>query len=179
LRLVCLPPKSPRPRFSWSLGQLSLGTQLAGAIVLLIVMNVFSFFQIRSLQSQQAQLAHQIETSQTALAMLTYPDTQTVSLQGTGVIGTLLLEKQRNLAFLTVWNMPELPADQTYQIWLIDPQGGRTSGGIFTPEAHLPYTSVSVYSTGSLADYVGLGVTVEPAGGSPQPTGERVFKVDF
>jgi anti-sigma-K factor RskA len=75
--------------------------------------------------------------------------------------------------------MPELPADQTYQIWLIDPQGGRTSGGTFTPESELPYTSVSVYSTGSLADYVGLGVTVEPAGGSSQPTGERLFKVDF
>jgi len=172
--------KAARPRFSWTLGQFGLGQLgLTAAVALLLVMNLLSFFQIRSLQSQQAELAHQIETNQTALAMLTYPDTQTVSLQGTGVIGTLLLEKERNVALLTVWHMPELPADQTYQIWLIDPQGGRTSGGIFTPESELPYTSVSVYSTGSLADYVGLGVTVEPAGGSSQPTGERIFKVDF
>jgi len=177
--------KTTRRRFTWSLsqfglGQISLGQLgLAAAIVLLLVLNIFSFLQVRSLQSKQEQLARHLETSQTALAMLTYPDTQTLSLEGTGVVGTLLLDKDRNVALLTVWHLPHLQADQTYQIWLIDPQGARTSAGIFQPESELPFTSTSIYSSGSLANYVGIGVTVEPAGGSDQPTGERIFKVDF
>ena len=172
--------KAPRPRFSWSLGQLGLGKLgLAGAVVLLLALNIFSFFQIRSLPSQQSKLLRQVETSQTALAMLSYPDTQTLYLEGKGIVGTLLLDKDRNVALLTTWDLPQLQADQTYQIWLIDPQGGRTSAGIFLPETELPFTSTSIFSTSALSEYVGLGVTVEPAGGSPQPTGERVFKVDF
>lgn len=177
-RLQARLPKAqlaPKPRFSWSLSQLGL----AGAVALLLILNIFSFLQIRSLQSHQAQLTRQLETSQTALAMLSYPDTQTLYLEGSGIIGTLLLDKERNVALLTAWDLPQLQPDQTYQIWLIDPQGGRTSGGIFQPEPELPFTSATIFSAGSLANYVGIGVTVEPAGGSSQPTGERVFKVDF
>lgn len=172
--------KARRPRPGWSLGQLNLGQLgLATAAILLLVLNLFSFLQIRSLQLQQERLARQLETSQTALAMLTYPDSETLPLEGPGIVGTLLLDRDRNVALLTAWNLPDLQADQTYQVWLIDPQGGRTSGGIFEPESELPFTSATIISADSLANYVGIGVTVEPAGGSPQPTGERVFKVDF
>jgi anti-sigma-K factor RskA len=34
-------------------------------------------------------------------------------------------------------------------------------------------------SDGNLSDFTGIGVTVEPYGGSDQPTGPRIFKVDF
>jgi hypothetical protein len=30
-----------------------------------------------------------------------------------------------------------------------------------------------------LSSYIGIGVTVEPAGGSDQPTGERVIRINF
>lgn len=167
--------KANRRRFTWPLSQFGI----AAVITLLIVVNIFSFSQILLLRSQQNRLLHQVETSQIAMAMLSYPDTQTISLDGQGIVGTLLLDKNRNIALLTIWNLPQVQTDQTYQIWLIDPQGERTSAGVFQPESELPFTSASIYSHDELTDYVGLGVTIEPAGGSDEPTGERLFIVDF
>jgi anti-sigma-K factor RskA len=167
--------KAPRRRLAWSFSQLGL----AAVVLLMLASSVFSILEVRSLRAQQARVDQQLQNSQTALAMLTYPGVTTVSLQGTGVVGTLLLDKDHNFALLTVWYVPELQADQTYQVWLIDPQGGRTSGGLFQPELDQPFTSATIISPEKLENYTGLGVTVEPAGGSPQPTGERLFKVDF
>ncbi|MCU0486794.1 MAG: anti-sigma factor [Anaerolineales bacterium] len=62
---------------------------------------------------------------------------------------------------------------------MIDPQGNRTSAGLFRPEGELPFTSAALLPQADLTNFVGIGVTIEPLGGSDQPTGERVFKVDF
>lgn len=165
-----------RPRLNWSIGRVAVGM----AFVLLLALNVYSILQVRTLQLQQAQLTRQIQTSQTALAMLSYPNTQSLPIDvNNGVTGTLLMDTDRNIAALIVWNMPQLREDQTYQVWLIDPQGDRTSGGIFRPDPVQSFTTASILSTSNLSNFVGIGVTVEPAGGSDQPTGSRIFKVDF
>jgi anti-sigma-K factor RskA len=111
--------------------------------------------------------------------MLSYPGTQRLAINSDKVVGSLLLDEDRDIVALIVWNMPELPETQTYQIWLIDPQGGRVSAGLFRPEGEQAYTTQIVFPKQSLSHFTGMGVTVEPAGGSEVPTGERIFKVDF
>lgn len=159
----------------WSVSQVALGF----AVVLLIGLNLFSFIQVQSIQRQQGQLVRQIQTSQVALAMLTYPGVRTLPISEGSIAGTLLLDKDRNVAVLIAWNLPQLPENQIYQAWFIDSQGDRTSAAIFRPDPSLPFTSVSIISPNSLSNFTGLGVTVEPAGGSLQPTGPRLFKLDF
>lgn len=160
---------------SWSFGQFALGI----AIALLVTLNIFSLLQILAMQRQQEQFAQQIQTGQAALAMLAYPDTKSFPISGTNIAGTLLLDKEHNAAVLIVWNLPPLAENQTYQIWLIDPKGGRTSAGLFRQDTSQPFTSQAVFSAQAISSFTGLGVTVEPAGGSSQPTGLRIFKVDF
>lgn len=167
--------KPVRPRFAWSFSQLAMGA----ALVLLFVMNVFSFSQMQALQQQQSSLLQQFQNSQVALAMLSYPGTQALTFQEGGVAGSVLVDKDRNTAALVAWNLPQLSAQQIYQIWLIEPSGHRVSAGLFYPQADSPYTTEPILSKQDLANFVGIGVTVEPAGGSNQPTGPRVFKVDF
>lgn len=168
--------KAMRPRLNWSIGRMAVGA----AFTLLLALSVYSILQVRALQLQQAQLTRQVQTSQTVLALLSYPSTQNVPINvNESVSGTLLLDKDRNIATIVVWNMPQLQEDQTYQIWLIDPQGDRTSAGIFRPDPGQALTTTSITSTNNLSDFVGIGVTVEPAGGSDHPTGSRIFKVDF
>ena len=174
-RLPGAQKKGPRFSFPWTTAQLALGF----AILLLVILNVALLFQTQALQRQQAVLASQVQTGQTALAALAYPETRTLPVNGQNVAGTLLLDQDRNVAVLITWNMPALQPGQTFQVWLIDPQGKRTSGGIFTPQPGQPFNSVSVVSPGSLLGFSGLGVTVEPAGGSSQPSGQRILKVDF
>ena len=167
--------KQPRPRLAWSFGQWPLGLGFA----VLLVLNIFSLVQLREIQTQQAGLLRRVGNAQVALAMLSYPGVQTLPVSGENVSGTLLLDADRNTAVLVAWNLPDLPAGQTYQVWLVEPGGGRISAGIFRPESGQPYTTEAIVSTQRLSSFVGIGVTIEPAGGSGQPTGERVLKVDF
>lgn len=167
--------KSGRPRLSWSIFTAALGLTSA----LLVFLAVFTLIQVQALQRQQAQLASELEASQTALAMLAYPGTQTLPFSDGGISGSLLLDQDRNVAALITWDLPQLEKNQTYQAWLIDPQGNRTSAGVFRPQVDLPFTSAAILSQAALTNYVGIGVTIEPLGGSEQPTGTRVFKVDF
>ena len=167
--------KKTKPRFAWSPGRLALG----GALVLLLLMNLFTFLQLREIQNQQASLVQQIRTSQFALSMLAYPDTRAIPIAAENLSGSVLLDQERNSVALVMWHLPELGVDQTYQAWLIEPDGHRVSAGVFRPQADESYTTKPVYPKQDLSNFVGIGVTVEPAGGSEQPTGQRIFKVDF
>jgi len=167
--------RSFRPHIKWSLGQ----SALAVALIVLLLLNVFSILQIRSFQQQQAQLSHQLQSEQTALALLSYPGIKTIPINENGITGTMLLDSDRNAVALFAWNLPKLPPNQTYQIWLIDSQEERTSLGIFRPDPNLPFTSFSIVSSNELSNFVGIGVTVEPFGGSSHPTGPRLFRVSF
>jgi anti-sigma-K factor RskA len=164
----------PQPvRWSWS--------QFAVAFVLaiLLLLNAFSAFQLQSLQRQQAQLSHQLQSEQTALALLSYPGIKTVSINASAITGTLLVDEDRNAVAIFAWNLPQLPQNQTYQAWLINSKEERVSLGTFRSDPTLPFTSFSIISPNNLSNFIGIGVTVEPSGGSLQPTGTRLFQVGF
>lgn len=167
--------KQARPRPVWSFGNWAMGA----ALVLLLIMNLFSFLQMRGIQEQQASLLRQVKTSQFALSMLAYPGTESFPIAGESMSGSVLLDRERNTVALVMWRLPELTDEQTYQIWLIEPDGHRVSAGVFRPQADAAYTTQPVFAKQDISKFVGVGVTVEPAGGSDQPTGPRVFKVDF
>jgi anti-sigma-K factor RskA len=168
-------PKAVKPRFAWSFGQLLLGS----ALVLLFAMNLFSFLQVRDLQRQQLNIQRQLRNNQMALAMLSYSSTELIPIEAGEISGTVLLDWDRNSAALVMWNLPELSENQTYQVWLIEGDEDRVSGGLFRPQAGLPYTTQPIYTKQALLNFVGIGVTIEPAGGSERPTGPRVLRVDF
>lgn len=167
--------KTDRPRLTWSLSRVASGI----AILLLLALNVFSFLQVRALQSQQARLMEQIENGQAALVMLSYPHTQSFPINEAKVTGSLLLDKEYNNAVLILRGLPPLANDQTYQVWLIAPNGDRTSAGLIRPQSDLPFISEPLSSTKDLANFVGVGMTIEPAGGSDGPTGSQIFRIDF
>ncbi|MBI3739712.1 MAG: anti-sigma factor [Chloroflexi bacterium] len=189
--LAALPPQAPgpalkrtlkkrlaagtRPQFKWSWSQAAV----SGAFVLLIVLNVVSISQVYSLKELQAEQGRERYSEQTAIAMLAYPGTQSIAFNQDGVAGSLLVDKNRNLLAVFAWHLPPAPAGKTYQMWLIDPKGDRTSGGFLTPEADQPFAMAVIASPQSLSDFVGLGITLEPSGGSPKPTGPKVLRVDF
>ncbi|HEX7353103.1 anti-sigma factor domain-containing protein [Brachybacterium sp.] len=60
--------------------------------------------------------------------------------------------------------LPALPSGETYQLWMIDDAGGITSAGL------LEDPSTGVTHAGAIPEGVTIGLTIEPAGGSEQPT---------
>jgi anti-sigma-K factor RskA len=161
--------------FQWSWNH----ALVAGAFVLLIGLGLGSIAQVRHVQQQQAEMEDQNRATQTLVAMLAYPNTNAIRFDQNGISGSALVDKDRGLLGLFVWHLPPSQAGKTYQVWLIDTNGKRTSGGFLLPESGYAFVTSVIPVPGSLADFKGFGVTSEPLGGSPAPTGPRIFGADF
>lgn len=157
--------------------------QIATVLVVLVLLglNLYSSMQIRALQEQQVVLAQQLSSGQAAIAMLAYPDTQVLPVNADlqKLTGSLLVDKDLDTAVLVLWGLPRVEAGKTYQVWLIDETGARTSAGLFDRVNGQGYTTVTIQSPVPIGQFVGLGVTVEPSGGSAGPTGPRVLAVNL
>jgi len=158
----------------WGFRQLAFGV----LTLLLISTNLIAFQQIRSLRQQQTQLVSQIEKNHTIVGMLA-ADTEMHPIDGEGFSGNLLLDREKNLSYLVVWNLPLPPEDSIYQIWLVSPEGDRIDAGSFRPETERPFTSAALLSSRNFTEFVGVEVTIEPLGGSDSPTGEKIMGVDY
>jgi len=93
--------------------------------------------------------------------------------------GELVLTADGSYGVIEVWQLPAIENDQTYQLWLID-DGGAQSGGLLQfPQPSGPnYINLPLQKAAH--DYTAFGLSIEPAGGSPDPngpTGERVFGI--
>lgn len=88
--------------------------------------------------------------------------------------GRIYLTPDRKQAAMSVWRLPQLPPDQTYQLWFrLDDQ------------TRVSITTFSVDAKGSAVvrldvpqmshPYVQCGITQEPRNGSSQPTGPRIL----
>ena len=162
------------PRFRWGFRQFA-----AGALVLVLIgMNLIAFLQIRELHQQHLQLADQLEQQHTILGMLA-ASTEIHSVSGDGFSGHLLLDREKNLAYLLTWNLPPLSPGQVYQIWLIDPNGEETAAAVFRPESDRPFTSAALVTSRTFVEFVGIKVTIEPSGGSDAPTSQPILSVEY
>jgi anti-sigma-K factor RskA len=91
--------------------------------------------------------------------------------------GLLVISVDGEYGTLVVDHLPDLGAAQQYQLWLI--QGGeRTNGGVFSVSQD-GYGSLWIASPLPLANYSAFGITIEPAGGSSDPTGQKVLGGNF
>jgi anti-sigma-K factor RskA len=147
----------------------------------LLASNLYSNLQVRDLQRQQAILAERLSSQQKALALLAYPETQTLIVNANikELTGSMLVDKAQNTAVLFLWHLPQLENTKTYQAWLVDATGDRISGGLFNASPDQGYTTVTIQSPVPMNNFIRIGVTIEPHGGSQKPTGPRVLTVNF
>lgn len=74
---------------------------------------------------------------------------------------------------LVVDALPPLHADQEYQAWLVR-DGLSSSGGVFSVDED-GYRGMRIDSQETLLSFSSLRVTIEPVGGSLEPTGDEVL----
>jgi len=94
-----------------------------------------------------------------------------------GAIGTVIISKTGEYGTLVVDKLDALDETHQYQLWLIK-DGQRSSGGLFSVNSD-GYASMPIASPLPLDQYQAVGITVEPAGGSPHPTGVKVLGGNF
>jgi anti-sigma-K factor RskA len=108
-------------------------------------------------------------------SVLSAPDAHTIAATGGSGVGTatLVVSTLRGAGILTVSGMPHQPADRTYQAWVIGADGPRSAGVLGSTGTDAP-TLVRGLRGGRT-----IAVTVEPAGGSTQPTGIPVLQLNL
>ncbi|WP_022894110.1 anti-sigma factor [Agromyces subbeticus] len=101
------------------------------------------------------------------------PDVQTVTheVEGGGAI-TLYWSADQARSGVVVEGLPDVGDDETYELWYID-EAGAQSAGTFDVRGDETWRVLD----GSFAPGVAVGVTVEPAGGSPQPTTDPIVVI--
>ncbi|MET9801053.1 anti-sigma factor [Streptomyces sp. NPDC006368] len=109
---------------------------------------------------EQAQRAEQRAADMARV--LAAPDARTVTGSKDGAKATVVVSREENSAVFLASGLPELPSGKTYQLWFDD-------GGTMRP-AGLVSDDGSLMMEGDVDGATGMGITVEPAGGSPQPT---------
>jgi anti-sigma-K factor RskA len=154
-------PVSPWQRLQASLRRSAPAWGLAGfALVIILVVNNLLLWQRLGLVESAGR-----------------ESLRTVALVGTdftsGATGNLVISRDGEYGVLVVDGLPSLDENQQYQLWLIQ-DGQRTSGGVFSVNDE-GYGVLYITSPNPLASYQAVGVTIEPAGGSPGPTGDKVL----
>ncbi|WP_110207401.1 anti-sigma factor [Nocardioides daejeonensis] len=91
-----------------------------------------------------------------------------------GASARLVRSAREGRAVLVTHAMPAAPRGRDYQLWLQTPDGKMVDAGLMPDRA-----DQTVLLTGDASRATGAGITVEPDGGSPQPTTEPIAFFDL
>ncbi len=114
-------------------------------------------------------------------AFLTSPEMRRILLKGEAkaiqATGTILVQPEEIRAILIVQNLPQLPEDRAYQLWLVR-NNQRENGGVFRVDSS-GMGLIILTAPSPLSTYHAFGITEEPSGGSPGPTSPRLLGGKF
>ena len=162
------PAAGRRSRFARSWPKFALAASVAVAVGLGgVAVNEHQAAQRAEQQSAQVQ-----EQSLAFSSLLTAPDARTTTATAGSGVGTAVWSQSRGQAGFLAGNLPALPQGKTYQLWFDD-------SGTMRPAGLLASSNGAVLLSGPINGAAGIGVTVEPSGGSPSPTGAPVMLMPF
>lgn len=129
---------------------------------------------LATLQQELSTTRDQLALKEQTIAAFLGPEVHVVSLSPTEgrPSARVYWNHTRNQFIVTAFNVPKAPAGKTYQLWAIKKGQAPVSMGTFDTDAEGSATLiVPVSNAVNGIDFVDLcAMTLEPAGGSPQPT---------
>jgi len=164
-----------QPAFAWTC-----------AACIAVVASILAFHNSRLQQTLDAEhqqmlaLQNSAAHDRTVSSLLTGSDTQRVLLtqaaDSSRPEARVYYHPSRGMLFYAT-NLPVAPNDRVYQLWLVPSQGSPISAGVFQPnpkgEASIILPTLPTLPPGVTAK--AFAVTLEPAGGVPQPTGPKIL----
>ena len=99
-------------------------------------------------------------------------DATTVTSVKGDTTAKVVFSRELGRSAISVTGLPSLPDDQTYQLWYADADEEMHPAGVFDTDSS---GRASAVLEGDANAAVAVGVTIEPAGGSPRPTTEPIM----
>jgi anti-sigma-K factor RskA len=162
-------------RASWTMPAFA-ATSLALAVVA-IAWAASLRAEMNQIQLEAAQIQATLDAQAQLLADLSSPAARLVEIPGTSArpqaSARLFADPEAVSAVIVVSGLSPSPPGSVYQLWLI--RGDMVVGaGLFHVDASGRATA-RVHSSERVGEYDSLGVSIEPEGGSDQPTGDIVL----
>lgn len=102
------------------------------------------------------------------------PDLRTWDITQNGASARVVYSPTQGQGMFLAAGLQPPPDGKVYELWLIGPEGA-TPAGLFTSRDG----AVTHPMTGDVVSATHIGVTVEPAGGSPQPTTDPILVIEL
>lgn len=176
-----LPPKRLRKRIisiaephgsqvSWKFAWVGLSAALVAGLIYAGVQRRNLEDELRATQTSLERTSEALAVREASLALLRRPDTRLLTTGGAGQapVAKVFLNSSHGV-LLMASNLPQLPAGQTYEMWVVPKVGVPRPAGLFKPDSkgsaiHLHSSAVDV------EDAAAIALSQEPDGGSPRPT---------
>ncbi|HEY3686060.1 MAG TPA: anti-sigma factor [Streptosporangiaceae bacterium] len=166
-RTAQVPPVAegaPVRRIRWSTAAASWAAAACLAIAVAVgAVAVHDQRQAAQLRAERARIT----------AVLSAPDAHITTTAATSYgRGTAVVSRSRDRLVFTLAGSRRLPVDRAYQLWYLTPQGAARSAGLLDTHPDTTPTTTTL-----LAGARTLALTVEPAGGSRQPTSQPIMSL--
>lgn len=156
----------------------------AASVALLVVVGGIALkfsSQITEYQNQVAQLQNDLKGNKESLnineqqlAFLSDVNTVHVAMKGTAKspesLAMIYWNKNTKVVYLDVKNLPAAPTGKEYQLWFIDSSNKPVSAGMFD-------SKTGMLQMTNATDALAFAVTLEPMGGSVNPTMDEMYVI--
>ena len=170
---------SPRQAWAWAIWIPSL------AAVALVLIAIILWRQDTNLRREMANLQgdysrqqEELRRANEVLATLIDPAAARFTLSAVNVPprpqGKAIYARNRGSLIFLASNMPALPPQKAYELWLIPASGAPIPAGIFKPDTNGSATVINPPLPGNVEAKT-FAITVEPESGSPAPTSQPMM----
>ena len=166
-------PKASARRWTWTLPPWIAAAAFTLASVFFFRQSDRLSQRVAELQSAAAQQQAQLERAREVVATLTSIDALRVTLVAAQAPaqpqGRAIYVRDRSSLVFLASNMPPLPAQKAYELWLIPTNGAPIPAGVFKPDARGSATVLEPPLPAGV-EAKAFAITVEPEQGSATPT---------
>ncbi|HWP83316.1 MAG TPA: anti-sigma factor [Bacteroidota bacterium] len=155
------------------------GYGIAAVIALILVGLMFYVASLHDTITQQdrqlVELRDELERKEEILQVLQAPRINVVILKGAEVhpagYGKIIWDPEKRVAVFQVANLPPIPEDKDYQLWVIKDKTPISTGVFSIQHEKESYFKVLGLTVADRNEIEAFAVTLEPKGGLPKPSG--------
>ena len=151
---------------------------LLAASLLLALASLYLLRQNNHLTSERDRLATELRQANQQLNSVVAPTTKVVQMLGDEVPqanAKVIWDTRTQTWTIYIFDLPEPPSDKDYQLWYVT-KDAKISAGLFRTDAQGRKVLSINLPPAALQGLAATAITLEPKGGSPQPTSHLYLK---
>lgn len=176
-RVLAIAGKDEKQGAGGKRGWVWVACAAAAAALMVLVWGVSMARELAATRRSLAEVSRQRNELRAAIAILGQADSRTVRFgeEENEPHGRVFVSQNGGVVFLGS-RLPSLEGGKTFELWLVPAKGKPQAAGLFRPNEQGIAVHVLAQRSGA-ADYAAVAVSVEPEGGSVQPSGKPILVV--